>query len=79
MKVFFLNGQKYCSESNFTLLDLLNYFNYDLNIFVLEHNKLIRKKENWNQIKIKNNDTIEIITIVGGGQFYKNFIELFYV
>jgi thiamine biosynthesis protein ThiS len=34
---------------------------------VLEHNKLIRKKENWNQIKIKNNDTIEIITIVGGG------------
>jgi|TARA_B110000116_G_scaffold122784_1_gene106529 thiamine biosynthesis protein ThiS len=67
MKVFFLNGQKYCSESNFTLLDLLNYFNYDLNIFVLEHNKLIRKKENWNQIKIKNNDTIEIITIVGGG------------
>ena len=67
MKVFFLNGQKYCSESNFTLLDLLNYFNYDLKIFVLEHNKLIRKKENWNQIKIKNNDTIEIITIVGGG------------
>ena len=67
MKVFFLNGQKYCSESNFTLLDLLNYFNYDLNIFVLEHSKLIRKKENWNQIKIKNNDTIEIITIVGGG------------
>lgn len=67
MKIFFLNGQKYCSEDNFTLLDLLNYFNYDLNIFVLEHNKLIRKKQNWNQIKIKNNDTIEIITIVGGG------------
>jgi sulfur carrier protein len=67
MKVFFLNGQKYCSKDNFTLLDLLKYFNYDLNVFVLEHNKLIRKKQNWNQIKIKNNDTIEIITIVGGG------------
>lgn len=67
MKIFFLNGQQYCSEDNFSLLDLLNYFSYDFNVFVLEHNKLIRKKQNWNQIKIENNDTIEIITIVGGG------------
>lgn len=67
MKIFFLNGQQYCSEDNFSLLDLLNYFNYEFNIFVLEHNKLIRKKQNWNQIKIENNDIIEIITIVGGG------------
>ena len=67
MKMFFLNGQEYYSEGNFTLLELLNYFNYDLNIFVLEHNKLIRKKQNWSQIRIENNDMIEIITIVGGG------------
>lgn len=67
MKIFFLNGQQYYSEDNFTLLDLLNYFDYDFNVFVLEHNKLIRKKQNWDQIKIENSDTIEIITIVGGG------------
>jgi sulfur carrier protein ThiS len=70
MKMFFFNGQEYYSEGNCTLLELLNYFNYDLNIFVLEHNKLIRKKQNWNQIRIENNDMIE---------FYKNFIELFYI
>jgi thiamine biosynthesis protein ThiS len=67
MKMFFFNGQEYYSEGNCTLLELLNYFNYDLNIFVLEHNKLIRKKQNWNQIRIENNDMIELITIVGGG------------
>jgi len=67
MKTFFLNGRQYYSEDNFTLLDLLNYFDYDFNVFVLEHNKLIRKKQNWDQIKIENSDTIEIITIVGGG------------
>jgi len=67
MKTFFLNGQEYCSEDNFTLLELLNYFNYNLDVFVLEHNKLIRKKQNWYQINIEDADTIEIITIVGGG------------
>ena len=67
MKTFFLNGRQYYSEDNFTLLDLLNYFDYDFNVFVLEHNKLIRKRQNWDQIKIENSDTIEIITIVGGG------------
>lgn len=67
MKTFFLNGRKYWSNDSFTLLELLNYFNYDLEIFILEHNKIIQKKQNWNEVKIENNDTIEIITVVGGG------------
>ena len=67
MKTFFLNGQEYCSEDSFTLLELLNYFDYDVDIFILEYNKQIRKKQNWQQIKIENRDKIELITIVGGG------------
>lgn len=67
MKTFFLNGQEYWSEDSFTLLELLNYFSYNLDIFILEHNKLIRKKQSWDQVKIENEDIIEIITVVGGG------------
>nr|YP_009496568.1 thiamine biosynthesis protein S [Actinocyclus subtilis]AWT39281.1 thiamine biosynthesis protein S [Actinocyclus subtilis] len=67
MKTFFLNGQEYNTEGNFTLLELLHYFNYDFNLLVIEHNYLIRKKQNWGQIFINNNDRIEIVTIVGGG------------
>ena len=50
-----------------TLSDLINYFNYNTSLFVLEYNNLICNKKNWNKIFIKNNDKIEIVTIVGGG------------
>ena len=66
-KYFFLNGQQYFTESELTILDLINYFNYNTSLFVLEYNSLICNKKNWNQIHIKNEDKIEIVTIVGGG------------
>jgi sulfur carrier protein len=66
-KCFFLNGQKYFTRSELTILDLIHYFNYNTSLFVLEYNSLICNKKNWDQIRIKNNDKIEIVTIVGGG------------
>ena len=66
-KYFFLNGQKYFTKSELTISDLVKYFNYNTSLFVLEYNSLICNKKNWNQIRIKNNDKIEIVTIVGGG------------
>jgi sulfur carrier protein len=66
-KTFFLNGQKYQSSDKFTILEFINYFNYNSSLLVLEYNNFICPKENWNQIIIKNNDKIEIVTIVGGG------------
>jgi sulfur carrier protein len=64
---FFLNGQKYFTKSEVKISDLINYFNYNTSLFVLEYNSLICNKKNWSQIQIKNNDKIEIVTIVGGG------------
>jgi len=64
---FFLNGQQYFTKSELTVSDLIHYFNYNTSLFVLEYNSLICNKNNWNQITIKNNDKIEIVTIVGGG------------
>ncbi len=64
---FILNGQKYVTDSKLTLLELIEYFNYNSSLLVLEYNSLICKKKNWNKIIIKNNDKIEIVTIVGGG------------
>lgn len=66
-KYFFLNGKKYVTNSKITILDLVNYFNYNTSLFVLEYNSLICQKKNWNNIFIKNQDKIEIVTIVGGG------------
>jgi len=64
---FFFNGNEYFTEKSITLNELLNYFNYHSSIFVVEYNNFICNKNNWKEIKIKKNDTIEIITIVGGG------------
>lgn len=67
IKHFFLNGEKYSLENTISLLDLINYFDYNTSLLVLEYNNSICNKKKWNKILISNNDRIEIVTIVGGG------------
>ena len=64
---FYLNGQTYLTSYPLTLLELITYFDYNKSLLVLEYNNLICNQEYWNQIAVKNKDTIEIVTIVGGG------------
>lgn len=64
---FLLNGQKYYTKQIVNLFDLVNYFNYNDSLLVLEYNNFICNKKKWKTIYIKNNDKIEIVTIVGGG------------
>ena len=67
INVFLLNGQKYYTNQHINLLDLINYFNYDRSLLVVEYNNLICNKKNLKKIYIKDKDKIEIVTIVGGG------------
>lgn len=66
-QTFFLNGQEYLSKGRFTISELLNYFDYNRDLFILEHNNFICKKQKWDTTFIENNNKIEIISIVGGG------------
>lgn len=66
-KNFSLNGQIYSVQENITLFELINYFNFTDSLLVLEYNNLICDKKSWKEIFIKNQDKIEIVTIVGGG------------
>ena len=39
---FWFNGQEYLSQNNkFTILDLLNYFDYNTSLLVVEYNNFI--------------------------------------
>ena len=68
IQTFLFNGEKYISSgSKFTVFDLINYFNYNPNVLVVEYNRLIVIKKNWKKTIVLNNDEIEIFTIVGGG------------
>jgi thiamine biosynthesis protein ThiS len=67
IQFFFLNGQKYFTDSKITVLELLNYFDYKTSLLVLEYNNAVCSEKIWGKININNNDKIEIVTIVGGG------------
>ena len=54
-------------EKQIKLDQLMNYFNYKVPLFILEHNECIYDQINWNKIVLQNHDKIEIITVVGGG------------
>ena len=66
-KKFFLNGEEFFIDKMINLLNLIEYFNYNSSLLVLEYNHFICPKENWNTIFINDKDKIEIVTIVGGG------------
>jgi len=66
-KKFFLNGEEFFSIKDLTLLEIINYFNYNSSLLVLEYNHLICAKESWHRTYIQDSDKIEIVTIVGGG------------
>ena len=66
-KYFTLNGYQYFTDHELTILELINYFDYNASLFVLEYNNLICDKKNWDKIKLQRHDKIEIVTIVGGG------------
>ncbi|CAM9112075.1 unnamed protein product [Chrysoparadoxa australica] len=66
---FYLNAEKYTLKSikPFTMDNLLEFFNYNKNLIVIEYNNNILHKENWSKIQLHDLDKIEIVTIVGGG------------
>jgi len=64
---FFFNGEEYYITQTISLQELIEYFAYQSTLFVVEYNNFICNKNKWNEIKIQENDSIEIITIVGGG------------
>ena len=61
---FFLNGEEFFSDKTLNLSDIINYFNYNSSLLVLEYNHFICPKENWETVFIQDNDKIEIVTIV---------------
>lgn len=67
VKYFFLNGELYYTTQKITLFDLINYFNYNDSLLVLELNKVICNKKKWPHTFIHDQDKIELVTIVGGG------------
>ena len=55
------------NQENALLSTALNSMGYKPNTIVVELNNLIINSLNWEKVKIKEGDILEIVSIVGGG------------
>jgi len=62
-----INGKFIKIQDNITLLNLTKKFKIPIKKVAIELNRTIVNKRSLNKIKIKKNDTIEIVHFIGGG------------
>jgi thiamine biosynthesis protein ThiS len=62
-----LNGKKINVDDQISLIKILKNFNIPTNKVAIELNKEIVNKKKLSSIKIRNNDSIEIVHFIGGG------------
>ena len=63
----FINGEPFNCNSCMSLYDIFIYLSIDINLVIIEYNYSIVQKENFMNLYPKDNDVIEVISIVGGG------------
>ena len=62
-----LNGKQIEINSVETILDLLKYKGLEPERVVVEYNHGIVKRDEWDKIILKENDSLEVLRFVGGG------------
>ena len=55
------------SKDNALLSKTLDLMGYRPNTIIVELNSLIINSDNWNDVSLKEGDSLEIVSIVGGG------------
>ena len=62
-----VNGAEKNIADNTTVSAFIKENNYDAEKVVIEHNKVIQATEKWSELVLQPNDSLEIISFVGGG------------
>ena len=62
-----VNGSFIELEQQQTLYDFLKLQNYNIGIIVVERNGEIVPKDTYQEVLLTNEDTLEVVTFVGGG------------
>ena len=62
-----LNGTIYHLEQPVTLLDLLSEYGFQTQRIAVEMNGTIIPKTTYDQVTVTNDDTLEVVSFVGGG------------
>ena len=62
-----INGEMYRYTGAFTIFSLLRYLGFNIDLIVVDYNGAILQKEFWDCTYLGEMDTLEILTIAGGG------------
>ena len=64
---FKINGSTYLFVLPFTVLELMNYLGFNQKVIVVDYNGFILEKSQWEKTLVQNQDSLEILSIAGGG------------
>lgn len=62
-----VNGRELHMPDGVTLAELVGRQKFNPEVIVIEHNRQIVKKEEWQTIILQAEDCLEVVTFVGGG------------
>jgi sulfur carrier protein len=62
-----VNGERIRCPSGLVIRDLLIHLGYVPEVVVVEHNGLILPRSQWPGTRVVESDSLEVVTIVGGG------------
>ena len=68
-----LNGKKITIKTKANIYELLKKFKLNNKKVAIEHNGIIIPKSNYKKKYVKNNDKLEVVHFIGGGQFEKRY------
>ena len=66
-KTLKINGLNYLFNSGMTIKSLIDYLGFNKNVIVIDYNGYILSKNLWDETGLCNGDTLEILSIAGGG------------
>ena len=64
-----INGSFYIYKlsASYNVMDLLSYLGFNKNVVVIDYNGSILEKLSWDKTLLCHNDSLEILSIAGGG------------
>ena len=68
-----LNGKKISIKPKATIYELLKKFKLNNKKVAIEHNGIIVPKVSYKKRFLKNNDKLEVVHFIGGGQFEERY------
>ena len=66
-KILNINGSRYLFNPGFTILNLIEYLGFNKNVIVIDYNGIVLGKDCWEKTFLKSKDSLEILSIAGGG------------